>query len=81
MTGIERLFGSQFNGVTPLNKLNKSAITENVNFKSNPVQLDAGKKLNPDTLVGLKQLAQGVITQEMADDLLATPYVSLDFNG
>ena len=79
MTGIERLFGPQFNGVTPLNKINKSEATVNLDFKSNPVQ--PNKNLNPDTLVGLKQLAQGIITSEMADDLLATPYVSLDFNG
>lgn len=80
MTGIERLFGPQFNGVTPLNKTDRAAQTENLSFKSNPVQVNFNK-LNADTLVGLKQLAQGCITESMADDLLATPYVSLDLNS
>lgn len=80
--GIERLFGSGFNGITPLNKLERTESADALfNFKTNPVQPSQNKKLSMDTLAGLKQISNGIITPEMADDLLGTPYVSLDFNG
>lgn len=77
---VERLFGLMLNGTTPLNKLARTEAAETISFKTNPVQTSQDKKLNMDTLAGLKQMANGVITPEMADDLLGTPYSSIDFN-
>ena len=81
MSGIKRLFGTNFTGITPLGKVDKPEKAENISFKSDTKPVHTAKKLSTDTLVGLKQLSNGIITEAMADDLLATPYVSLDFNG
>ena len=67
---IGKVFGPQFlNGINQLNKTDKLAQPDNINFKTNPQV--TYNKLNPDTLVGLKQFAMTGITPQMANDVLA----------
>ncbi len=79
---ISKLFGAgNVNNTTGIQKTNGADKIDNISFKSaNKVGMSAPKELSPSTMNFLAQL-DGKITAEMADDLLATPYVSLDLNG
>lgn len=81
MDQIGHLLGINMGGIKPLAKTENTAPMENINFKTNPTQVNKSK-LNFDTVAGLKMFElNGKITVEMADDLLATPYVALDLNS
>lgn len=79
---IGRIIGAaNANATTGVQKTNSLDKTEAISFKNaNKVGMSAPNALNPSTMNFLAQL-DGKITADMADDLLATPYVSLDFNG
>lgn len=78
---VGKLFGAgNVNYTTGVQKTNNVDKTDAISFKSaNKVGMSAPKELSPSTMNFLAQL-DGKITAGMADDLLATPYVSLDLN-
>lgn len=82
MGSIDKLFGAgNVNYTAGIRRASNIDKTDEISFKSaNKVGMSAPKELSPSTMKFLAQL-DGKITPEMADDLLATPYVSLDLNG
>ena len=69
------------NYVTGLQKTSNTGASETIKFGTDNKIANLPKTtLSSSTLKALKAF-DGTVTQRMADDVLATPYISLNFNA